>query len=169
MPRDRQFIGGSHYRIDDRSGFKVRSFDTKKEWNGLWIRNDMFEDRQPQDFVRGQSDPQNVEEPRPRSTPIFLGPLMTVLTANAAAGQANLTVELTTRMFAGDTVELLCGVLDQAFQFRTTILLVNSTTSLTLAKVLPYAAPSGNLLTDLTASATVNPADFPASNGNGPF
>jgi hypothetical protein len=148
---------------------KMRSFESTKEWNGQWIYTPQSEGRQPQDLVRGQSDPQNVEEPRPTATPIFLGPLQTVLTADAAAGQANLTVELTTRMFAGDVVELLCGVDDGAFQFRTTILLVNSTTSLTLAAVLPYFAPAGNILADITASATVNPADFPASNGNGPF
>lgn len=169
MVADRRFIPGSFYRRDDRSGAKVRSFDTTKEWNGLWIKTSQSEGRQPQDFVRGVADEQAVPEPRPTATPIFLGPLTTTLSANAAAGATTISVALSTRMLAGDVIEVLCGTLDGAFQFRTTISSVPTSTSIILVGPLPYAAPSGNLVTDITASATVSAANLPASNGGGPF
>lgn len=172
MPQDKRYIAGSFYRRDDRSGFKVRSFDMTKEWNGLWIRNDQWEKRQSQDFVRGQMDPQNVEEPRPTATPGVLGPLTTTTTAAAAAGTTSLTVELTTRMSTNDVVQVLVGgtlAPDAEVQFQTTIASVVDATHLTLASPLPGPVSSGSLVTDITASAVVSAADFPASNGNGPF
>lgn len=163
MPRDRKFIGGSFYRIDDRSGFKVRAEHTTKEWNGLWIREDMAEPRQPQDFVRGVADDQRVPEPRPRQLDAFLGPLITTLTANAAAGATSLVVASSVRMFAGDVIEVLVGSFSGSVQYRTTIQSVPDTLSLVIpAPGLPQAAVSGAEVTDITASATVTAASLGA-------
>lgn len=57
---------GSFYRIDDRTGFKVRAEDQQREWTNLLIRKQSFEMRQPQDFVTGVVDDQNVPYARPR-------------------------------------------------------------------------------------------------------
>ena len=58
---------GSFWRICDRTGFKVRAEDTREEWNGLIVSKSVFEERHPQDMVRGREDRQNVPKPRPRT------------------------------------------------------------------------------------------------------
>lgn len=51
--------GGSFYRkgdnnlICDRTGFKIKASDSRKEWNGLVVHKDEWEERHPQDYVRG--------------------------------------------------------------------------------------------------------------------
>lgn len=72
MADDQHFVGGDFYRIDDRTGFKVRANRTRKEWNGRIVRSDSFEPRQPQDMVRGQRDDQSVPKPRPRQPDLFI-------------------------------------------------------------------------------------------------
>lgn len=57
---------GSFYRIDDRTGFKTRAEDMRREWDNLLVREKSFEMRQPQDFVTGVVDDQNVPFARPR-------------------------------------------------------------------------------------------------------
>lgn len=67
-----RYVPGDFYRICDRTGFKVRASRTKKEWNGLIVRDKSWEPRHPQDFVRGRIDPQVVPEPRPRQQNRFI-------------------------------------------------------------------------------------------------
>ena len=66
MADDKHYVPGDFYRICDRTGFKIRSGKTKKEWNGRIVRKESWEPRQPQDLVRGIADYQAVPEPRPR-------------------------------------------------------------------------------------------------------
>lgn len=130
----------------------------------------MAEPRQSQDFVRGVKDEQAAPEPRPTPSPLYLGPINTTLLANAAAGATAISVASTAGMSPGDTVEILVGGLyapDAETQFRTTIATVPTSTSLTLSLGLPAAASSGTQLSDLTAAVSVDPANFPASNGGG--
>lgn len=61
----REYRHGDFNRICDRSGFKVKASDTRKEWNGLIVRKEDWEPRQPQDFVRGRPDRQTVPDARP--------------------------------------------------------------------------------------------------------
>lgn len=63
---------GDFWRICDLSGTKVRASDTVKLWNGLIVRSDWAEPRNPQDFVRGVADNQRVPDPRPEATDTFL-------------------------------------------------------------------------------------------------
>lgn len=65
---------GSWYRICDRTGMAVRAERTSREWQGLIVRKEVWEVRQPQDFVRGVSDIQTVPFPRPRQTNVYVGP-----------------------------------------------------------------------------------------------
>jgi len=66
------FVDGAHNVICDRTGFKVKSTDTRKEWNGRVVRNKSFEERQPQDLLRSVKDRQRVDDPRPEGTDTFL-------------------------------------------------------------------------------------------------
>lgn len=72
MPADKFYIPGSFYRICERTGMKTREFNTRREWQGLIVRKEVFEPRQPQDFVRGVPDNQTVPYPRPRPTNVFI-------------------------------------------------------------------------------------------------
>ena len=66
------YIPGQFWRICDKCGMRYRQSDTKREWNGLWVCEDCFETRQPQDFVRGKADRQSVPNPRPDPGPYYL-------------------------------------------------------------------------------------------------
>jgi len=69
---DKHYVPGSFYRIDDRTGFKRRAYRTRKEWTGLIVDRQVWEARQPQDFVKGVFDDQTVPQPRPRSPNTFI-------------------------------------------------------------------------------------------------
>jgi len=73
MADDRHYVPGDFYRIDDRSGFKVRAKRTRKEWTGLIVDQDKWEARPSQDFVKGVIDDQTVPEPRPRQPDRYIG------------------------------------------------------------------------------------------------
>ena len=54
------------YGISDRSGFRYRLKDMKKEWNGLLVGPDEFEPKHPQIMVsRHATDPQALRNARP--------------------------------------------------------------------------------------------------------
>ncbi len=78
--RGNSYRPGDHYKICDLSGLKVRASDTVKLWNGLIVKRDWFEARNPQDFVRGVADRQRVSDPRPENTGARLKIDMTGLT-----------------------------------------------------------------------------------------
>lgn len=148
MSDDMHFVMGDYYRICDRTGFKRRARKTQMEWNGLIVWKDVWEARQPQDFVKGVPDNQTVPMPRPRQVNSFLGNLTTTLTANAGAGDIALQVESSVRMLIGDNIEVM---LDTGAYFPTNIASVPTPTSITINPKLPYSAASGNILTDLSA------------------
>lgn len=146
MPPSR-FIPGSFWRTCERTGFRVRAEDSKKEWTGLIVRREVWEQRHPQDFVRAVNDDQTVPDARPAPVMEFSGPLTTTLTAAASAGATSLDVVSTTRMEAGDTIRL---ILANGESHRTTISVVVDSTSLTVP-ALPFGASSGALLINETA------------------
>tara|TARA_R100000988_G_C3903013_1_gene118410 strand:+ start:56 stop:382 length:327 start_codon:yes stop_codon:yes gene_type:complete len=54
------------YGISDRSGFRYKLNDMRKEWNGLLVGPDEFEPKQPQlGPFRKVTDPQALRNPRP--------------------------------------------------------------------------------------------------------
>jgi len=58
--------GSKAYGISDRSGFRYRLADMKKEWNGLLVGPDEFEEKHPQlTPPRNVFDPENLRDPRP--------------------------------------------------------------------------------------------------------
>lgn len=59
--------GKKAYGMSDRSGFRYRLRDMKKEWNGLLVGPDEFEPKHPQlTPPRNISDPQALRNPRPQ-------------------------------------------------------------------------------------------------------
>jgi len=72
MGTERFYKPGSWYRVCDRTGMAVRAERTQREWQGLIVRKEVWEARQPQDFVRGVNDIQTVPFPRPRQTNTFI-------------------------------------------------------------------------------------------------
>ncbi len=66
------YVPGDFWRICDRCGKKIRQSETRKTWDGLWVCENDWEPRHPQDFVRGKKDKQAVNEPRPEPANYFL-------------------------------------------------------------------------------------------------
>ena len=55
------------YVISDRSGFRYRAKDTRKEWNGLRVGKDAYEDKHPQlDPRYHPTDPQSLQNAKPQ-------------------------------------------------------------------------------------------------------
>lgn len=159
---------GSFYRICDRTGFAYRAEGTRKQWNNIIVRDRSFEERQPQDFVRGRRDDQTVPEPRPRQTNVFLG-VQTALAQNVTSGggfssgfssgfqisgsASLLPVQSTVGFNVGDQISVQ---LDNGTTFFTTAQAIDfSSNVITPGKVLPYPASLGNIVTDLTSFANV--------------
>lgn len=144
------FREGDHYKTDDRTGRKVRASDTRKEWTGRIVDKDWWEPRQPQDFVRGMHDRQQVPDPRPDVQPAFTGPLTTTIAAAAVAGATTITVVSTTRFSAAD---YLLISLDNRDMFRAQVQSVLDTERLTLVRALPGAVSVGNIVVNQTVNS----------------
>tara|TARA_R110000796_G_scaffold2275_1_gene9061 strand:- start:2397 stop:2720 length:324 start_codon:yes stop_codon:yes gene_type:complete len=60
--------GKNAYAISDRSGFRYRYKDMRKEWNGALVGKDEYEPKQPQlGPFRKVSDPQALKDARPQT------------------------------------------------------------------------------------------------------
>ena len=64
------FASGKYaYRISDRSGFRYRLKDTRKEWNGSIVGKDEYEEKHPQlEPLKTRADAQAVKDARPDRT-----------------------------------------------------------------------------------------------------
>jgi hypothetical protein len=54
------FSAGSTNTIDDETGQKVKMSEVRKRWDGYYVTNENWEERQPQDFPK-----------TPRTTKVF--------------------------------------------------------------------------------------------------
>jgi hypothetical protein len=149
MPRP-VYREGDHWTISDKTGRQIRASDSVKEWNGALVAKDEFEPRHPQDFVRSKGpDSLSVEDARPQPVDVFIGPLLTNVSGDTAAGSITLAVNSAARMRTTDKIWVL---LDNGDTHRTTIASI-SVNTLTLATPLPWSAAAGNLVTDVSAIA----------------
>lgn len=57
----------------DRTGRKMKRSQCLKEWNGLLVRRESFEERHPQDYLRSFEDDQAVPDPRSEAGDSFIG------------------------------------------------------------------------------------------------
>jgi len=73
--RIRKFKMGDYNMVSDRSGRVIDASNARKEWTGLIVAADEFEQRNPQEYLRGIKDPQAVPVSRPRPDTLdFLTP-----------------------------------------------------------------------------------------------
>ena len=90
------------YGISDRSGFRYRLNEMKREWTGKLVGPDEFQTKQPQlEPRRKVSDPQALKDARPARTepllvsvgvPTIGGPAFKPLLANGQVGTVTVTV-----------------------------------------------------------------------------
>jgi hypothetical protein len=138
---------GDHYVICDRTGFKIRASEAKREWTGALVRQQSWEARHPQDFVKAKADKQAALPQRARQIDRFVGPLITTVATRAEPGEVVLVVETTDRFAPGDRVALLD---DGGSTFFAIVQAIASSTQLVF---LPFAAavPAGSQVTNYTA------------------
>jgi hypothetical protein len=136
-----QYRAGGFLRSDDRSGFTRHAEDTQKEWNGLIVGKDLWEARQPQDFVRGVADDQTVPDARPIPPDVFTGPLYTTTTANIGIGATFLPLTAVNGFSAGSVIGVM---LDTGVLFNTTQVGAAAADGVTIANPMPNTAQSGN-------------------------
>jgi hypothetical protein len=148
------YVHGAHNVICDRSGFKVKSTDVKREWNHSVVRREDFEKRHPQDYVRGVRDIQSVADPRP-GAPDSPTHSETTLDAAEVAGQTVLSVTATTNMTAGDSIMV---EMDDGTFHLSTIASFSAGDTVTIADATPSKAASGNKV--VIASAQTTDADL---------
>lgn len=165
MANDLYYIPGSYYRICDLTGFKVRAGRTKKQWNNYIVREQSWEPRNAQDFVRGRRDDQTVPEPRPRSPNVFLGSQTTVLTT-APVGSGVLPLANQIGLQNGNVIAVM---LDNGVNFFVAITIGDFNPDFSsdfgqyvnLALPLPYQASAGNAVIN-TDFVSVQPQNYPA-------
>lgn len=153
IPGKTYYKRGDHWLISDRSGKQIRASEARREWNGSVVHKDEWEARHPQEFVRSVADRQTVENPRPRPTDLFIGPLKTEINATHAAGETTVTVVDSTRFLAGDTVDVM---LDDGDTVRLTISSVPSGTSITFVTALPGAVSAGQAVVNYSAVSSAD-------------
>lgn len=150
MPKPKyDYRHGDHNVICDRSGFKVKASETRREWTNSVVRDEDFEQRHPQDLVKGLTDRQFVRDPRPGAVDITLDS-ETTLTAEATG--TVLSVASTMQFEVGDPVYI------QLDNNETHLSVIDSyvdDTSVTLTTSLPSKASSGNAVRVITSTVTL--------------
>lgn len=175
MGRKHYYSPGQFSRICDRTGFRVLASDTKMEWDNLIVRKKSWEIRQPQDFVRGVQDDQNVPDARIRPNPTFIGPAQSMLSAAAVYGQAYVQITAPFQVFPGNTIGIMLNA-DLGIVFLTTVLpnggdfnsdfgpdFSNGAYTF-INPPLPGPAAAGNLVTNFS-TPEIQPSQYGASNG----
>lgn len=74
-----EFSHGQWNALCDRCGFKYKSGKLRLEWTGLRVcsgrgTSNCFEERHPQEFVKGRKDRQSPPWVRPEAEDVFLAP-----------------------------------------------------------------------------------------------
>lgn len=69
------YKSGSFNRICDWSGFKVKAEQTRKQWDNWIVRDQDWDPRHPQEFLRGIPDLMAAPDPRPEAADVFTGTL----------------------------------------------------------------------------------------------
>lgn len=103
-------VGKNAYGISDRSGFRYKLNEMKREWNGLLVGKDEWEKKQPQlEPRRTITDPQALRNPRPdRVEPmdVYVGlptpdaPDLRPVTGFGQVGSVTVTTAATVTSFA---------------------------------------------------------------------
>lgn len=100
-PRNAGYIKGDYWMRCDVCGFDFRFSQMRERWDGLWVCSDDYEERHPQEYVKGIGDFQAVPFARPDSINVFS---TTTLSADMAAGSLSITVASVTGISDGDSI-----------------------------------------------------------------
>jgi hypothetical protein len=101
----RYATGKNSWGISDRSGFRYRLSDMKKEWTGLLVGKDEFELKHPQLEIRAKaSDAQAVRDPRPDRTEPVVKVLLPFNPFKTNSGGSSPTVVTVTELGHGRSV-----------------------------------------------------------------
>lgn len=73
MPLETRYAPGDWNIICDRTGYKIKASQSRKEWTGNVVRTGSWERRHPIDFIRSIPDHQAVPDPNPEPVDRFLG------------------------------------------------------------------------------------------------
>ena len=153
MPIRNTWRPGDHLVECDRTGFTVYASQSKKEWTGHIVRDQSWEPRHPQDFVRGIGDKQSVYDPRPQNLTRRVGPLYTTIHEDYSGGDTALSVASITGITNGDTVHIIT---DSGLHVTTLSAVGGGTATggfhLTIANSLPDNALQGYGVIDITAT-----------------
>jgi len=151
------------YGISDRSGFRYRLGEMKKEWNGLLVGPDEYDPKHPQlTPAKAPMDPQALRDARPgRTEPTVLILLSPNPFFNAAVNSNVLTVrELTHERSTGDVVRFRNA---QGFQgFTSAALNLSTGYTITVTNVNEYTIT----VTTPSPYFAVNPYDSVDTTGN---
>ncbi len=160
-----QYRPGSFYRSDDRSGFTRRAEDTEKEWTQLIVAKNLWEARQPQDFVRGVADDQSVPQARPIPPNVFIGPFFIQVTQDMAVGDSAVHLDNVIGVQLGDPVGLFT---DEGVYFYSNVILIDYANSIVyLAAGAPAPILADSLMTDfVTPKITVSSVEITTEDGS---
>jgi len=136
---------GGYWRVDDRSGARVRAYDTVEEWNGAIVDKADFEPRNAQEFLRSVRDDQHVDKARPVPPPIFVGPIETTMAAAAPAGTKTISVVSSAGCKVGDRLGI---IMDDGNLFFTAIQAIPDGFSIALTTPLGLSTSAGNMVVD---------------------
>ena len=100
--------GKNAYAISDRSGFRYKYRDMRKEWNGLLVGKDEFERKHPQlGPFRKVFDPQTLRDARPNNNKISITikfPIFNLTTVRYERRVPQAEGQIGTVTFGGDVV-----------------------------------------------------------------
>ena len=88
------FASGKYaYRISDRSGFRYKIKDTRKEWNGSIVGKDEYEEKHPQlEPANVRADNEAIREARPDRTETAVPNLLPLNPFSTTVSSATVTV-----------------------------------------------------------------------------
>ena len=154
-----RYIRGDWNLIDDKTGFKIKASQSRLQWNNVRCADRYFEERHPQDFVRGVPDKQNVPFARPEAANPWLATVTTINNPTDTgfnAGTTTITVADTTGFQTLDFVNIL---LDGGGILQTQVTVIDSVTLL-LASPLPGRTLNGYAVQDVSQEVVVSGANL---------
>ena len=153
-----RYIRGDWNLIDDKTGFKIKASNSRLQWNNVRCAENVFEERHPQDFVRGVPDKQNVPFARPEAANPWVGPVITTITNPTGydAGSTTITVFDTTGFVNSDLVNIL---LEGGGIHQTNIMVIDST-NLLLGTPLVGRTLYGYVVQDISQEIVVSGANL---------
>lgn len=78
----RRAVPGTWNAICDASGFTFKASEMVRQWDGAYVAKRFADRRNPQDFVKGVPDRQDVPWARPQGPDVFIDPLDPVTPAD---------------------------------------------------------------------------------------